>query len=359
MKIMRVIRALRNATSAALVTATIVAPTAAAAASHPDAWVTTKAKIALLTTDGVSGTAINVDTVNGRVTLHGKVTSEAEKAKAADVVGKIDGAREVRNLLQIVPPEKQAAVSATDEEVRTRVTRAFESDPTLESSGIAVQSVNQGVVLLGGETPSMTTHLRAVATAAAIPGVRRVATEVEGGETLADAEPGQTATGDRTAGAGGATGTVSDAWITSAAKLRLLANSATPALDINVDTRGGVVTLFGMVPTREAKTAAEQEAAKVSGVKRVVNELQVVASARQEAVAAQDDDIEQAVEKALEARQTLTGEDVSVEVKDGVVRLTGSVPSETARVTAATTARAIPGVRAVLWEDLKIGSAAR
>jgi hypothetical protein len=37
-----------------------------ASAATPDAWITTKTKLALLTTEGVSGTAIKVDTVLGR-----------------------------------------------------------------------------------------------------------------------------------------------------------------------------------------------------------------------------------------------------------------------------------------------------
>ena len=45
-----------------------VALAAPAAAATPDAWITTKTKLALLTTEGVSGTAIHVDTVLGRVT---------------------------------------------------------------------------------------------------------------------------------------------------------------------------------------------------------------------------------------------------------------------------------------------------
>jgi osmotically-inducible protein OsmY len=42
-------------------------------------------------------------------------------------------------------------------------------------------------------------------------------------------------------------------WITSATKMRLLADPRTPALDINVDTRAGIVTLFGIVPTQLAQ----------------------------------------------------------------------------------------------------------
>ena len=46
-----------------------------------------KTKIALMTTDGVGTTDLNVDTVKGVVTLHGKVATEAEKAKAARTAG--------------------------------------------------------------------------------------------------------------------------------------------------------------------------------------------------------------------------------------------------------------------------------
>ena len=45
----------------ALLLGATVAPSSARA-SASDAWITTKAKMALLTTEGVSGTAIDVDT---------------------------------------------------------------------------------------------------------------------------------------------------------------------------------------------------------------------------------------------------------------------------------------------------------
>jgi len=252
-------------------------------AAQPDAWITSKAKIALLTNDGFSATGVNVDTVDGRVTLHGKVRTEAEKKSAGDIVAKIDGATEVKNLLQVVPAKAEDKVEASDDQITTRLNDAFKKDNALASSGIKVQSVNKGVVLLAGETPSMTTHLRAITTAAAVPGVRRVATEVKGADQIADAELGQSSKDRVATNAAKAGDTVSDAWITSATKLRLLANSETPALDINVDTTDGRVTLFGMVPTAAAKSAAEAEAHKVKGVKGVTNDLQVVAAQKQDA----------------------------------------------------------------------------
>ncbi|MEO6029504.1 MAG: BON domain-containing protein, partial [Candidatus Binatia bacterium] len=160
-------------------------------AAQPDAWITSKAKIALLTTEGVSATSVNVDTVDGRVTLHGKVQTEAEKTKAGQALAKIEGATDVRNLLQVVPAKNEQRVEASDEQITTRVNDAFSKDRALASSGITVQSVNKGVVLLAGETPSMTTHLRAITTAAGVQGVHRVATEVRGGDQIADVEVGQ------------------------------------------------------------------------------------------------------------------------------------------------------------------------
>jgi osmotically-inducible protein OsmY len=52
-----------------------VATPARAAGGPPDARLTTKAKIAVLTTVGVHGTSIHVDTSDGRVTLCGTVNS--------------------------------------------------------------------------------------------------------------------------------------------------------------------------------------------------------------------------------------------------------------------------------------------
>ena len=144
-------------------------------AATPDAWITTKAKLALLTTEGVSGTAIHVDTVLGRVTLHGKVRSAEEKAQAESVAQKIEGVQSMRNLLQVVAPQHIKAVQVADDALKVRIEKAVQADPSLRDSRIAVQSVNQGVVLLTGTATTLSAHLRAVEVVAGIPGVRRVA----------------------------------------------------------------------------------------------------------------------------------------------------------------------------------------
>jgi len=338
----------------------IATPPGVFAAGRPDSWVTAKTKLALLTSEGLTAFKINVDTVDARVTLHGTVPSAEEKAKAEDVARKIEGVREVRNLIQVVPKKQEDRVEASDDQLKSRVQRALKNDAALAHSDISVQSVNDGVVLLAGNADSMNAHLDAVATAARVPGVRRVATEIKSPDALADAEmrrEPRAAGGDAHAAKNtGMTGTARDAAITSAVKVHLLADSATPALDINVDTNEGVVTLFGIVPNDNAKRSAAADARKASGVKSVKNELQVVPSAKQEAVETNDKDAQQAVQQALEQNQQLKDANVKVEVRNGIARLSGTVPSEDDRVRAAIAARSARGVRSVLQDDLKVST---
>jgi osmotically-inducible protein OsmY len=324
------------------------------AMDRPDAWITAKTKMTLLTSEGTPGMRVNVDTVDGRVTLHGTVPTAEEKARVEAEARKVEGVREVRNLIQVVPEAKKDAVKASDSEIKDRVAKALDADKALDDSSIDVQSVNGGVVLLGGKATTLDDHLRALEDARAVPGVKQVKSEVSSPDRLADAEIRQERDDDAQAGVKRGVGeAVSDAWITTDTKMRLLANDQTPATDINVDTRNGIVTLFGVVPTAASKQAAEAEARKVNGVKQVKNELQVVPKAKQEAVEAKDEDIAKAVDQAIDRREDLKAASIDVDVKNGVVRLTGTVPSSEDRLAAAITARSIAGVRSV-QDDLRV-----
>ncbi len=162
----------------AMLTFTLVG-TPANAADIPDAWLTMRTKVALMTAEGMSAMDLNVDTVNGVVTLHGKVTTEAEKEKAERISRDIGGVKQVNNLLQIVPTAKREVVERADNIVKDGVEAAFKANRRITDSGVKVNSVNDGVVLLGGKTKSMEAYLESVEVAYAVKGVRRVATEVE------------------------------------------------------------------------------------------------------------------------------------------------------------------------------------
>ncbi len=66
-----------------------------------------------------------------------------------------------------------------------------------------------------------------------------------------------------------------DAAVTAKVKTKLAADSETSAIKIGVETKAGVVTLSGEVPTDKEKNKAEQIAKNTDGAKRVVNDIKV------------------------------------------------------------------------------------
>lgn len=322
---------------------------AAGAAQQPDAWVTTKVKMSLLTTDGVSATDVHVDTSEGRVTLHGSVPTEGEKARAEQVAARVDGVTKVRNLLQVVAPKQEKKTDSSDAQVEERVKAALEADRALADSSITVKSVNAGVVLLSGKARTLSDAYRAVDVTAFVPGVRRVASEMQSPDTLGDDELWRDGAYDAAAYEKSA---ARDTWITTAAKVRLIASSETPGFDINVDTNNGIVTLFGVVDSPKRKQAAEAEVRKVDGVKNVVNDLQVVAEAKQDRVEHKDDQITKAIQTRFDANAGLEDSKIDVAVSNGVARLTGTVNSRSDEITALTVARSTAGVVRVI-DDLR------
>jgi hyperosmotically inducible periplasmic protein len=319
----------------------------ASAADSPDAWITTKVKMALLVAEDVSATAVRVDTTDGRVTLYGTVSSADEKARAERAAQGVTGVEEVRDLLQVVEKPRQEAAAVADEALSAAVEKKLAADPGLHDSKIRVKSANRGVVLLKGEARTLSAHLRALEVARAVPGVKRVASDIHSPDTLADDEIWRDA---KSAPKTSASAAARDAWITTDAKVRLIANSATPARDINVDTLGGVVTLFGTVPTEASRRAAQLEVEKVDGVKSVENELQVVPQVSAAAVEQKDDRLKDAIEKRIKARKELSNAKIDVEVANGVARLTGTVRNQPDRLTALTVARNTDGVRSVVGD---------
>jgi osmotically-inducible protein OsmY len=166
----------RRLAKVAALAATLIVAQIAGAAAPKDAWITTKAKLALLTADDVSVTAVHVDTANGNVTLHGKVKTDAEKARAEAAVKKVDGVKSVRNLLQVVPDAFKEITKVEDKIIKEKLEAVLKADASLD--GIKVASVNNGVVLLSGKTDSFDRKLRAVEAARNVAGVQRVATEI-------------------------------------------------------------------------------------------------------------------------------------------------------------------------------------
>jgi hyperosmotically inducible protein len=147
------------------------------AQASDDTWITTKVRIALMTTDGAGRNAVKVETEHGKVTLHGTVDSEAVRDKAEATARSVGDVTDVRNLLQVVKEARQELVKAADKDVKDAVERALRADGSFE--GIKVKSVDNGLVYLDGSTTSLAHELDAIETAYDISGVMRVASAVE------------------------------------------------------------------------------------------------------------------------------------------------------------------------------------
>ena len=319
-----------------------------ASAWVPDAWITVKVKTALLVGEGGAAGGVNVDTTDGRVTLDGTVESPAARRRMGQAARAVDGVRAVRNRLRIArraapSPAPAAAVARAD------VARVLAARPALAK--VRVVSVEGDTIVLAGEVEGATDHLEALRAVRRLPGIRRVWSEVTvtGVPDAVDIVDGR----ELEDGGRGLADAAADVWLTTEVKLRLLADDRVPALAVNVDTTNGAVTLFGAVPSVEARAAAVATARGVAGVRSVSDHLEIVPPVRAAAVAAHDAELTTAVRARIAARRELTPAVVHVAVENGVVRLTGTAPTRHHRLVAATAAGEVAGVRAVI-ADLQI-----
>lgn len=155
-----------------------------------------------------------------------------------------------------------------------------------------------------------------------------------------------------------------NATTTASVKSRLLWNSNTEGLDINVTTMNGVVTLDGTAQSEEAKALAERLAANTDGVRDVENNITVNANATTAAKAQNTADeageaisdawITSKVKSTFLFSSNLDGLDITVETENGQVTLSGNVDTAAEKELAVETARNIRGVKDVNASALNV-----
>lgn len=77
-----------------------------------DSWLWFKTRAALLTTDDLRESTINVDVENAVITLRGSVSSAAQKTKAEQVAKGIEGNSKVVNQLTVAPNDSMTNMSS-------------------------------------------------------------------------------------------------------------------------------------------------------------------------------------------------------------------------------------------------------
>jgi len=140
-----------------------------------DSWVTAKTKIALFGDDRIKGGQISVGTVNGAVSLRGKVDSDSAKAAAASVARAVDGVKSVRNDLRVVPAGDRKAIAASDTDITRQVEGRLAKDAQLKKVDVRTDG---GAVILTGAVSSIDASAHASELARGVPGVRMVKNEL-------------------------------------------------------------------------------------------------------------------------------------------------------------------------------------
>ncbi len=162
-----------------------------------------------------------------------------------------------------IPQGHSDSMSAelTDTVITAKVKGKLLDQASLKSSHIMVTTTN-GVVTLVGSASSA--HAKSVAEAAAnaVGGVKSVNDELTiAGRTPATAKTQQVvATTERV---------VSDSWITTEVKSRILADSVTKGFEVGVETTHGVVSLKGALASQAAIADVKHTAQGVKGVRSV------------------------------------------------------------------------------------------
>lgn len=164
--------------------------------------------------------------------------------------------------------ERSATQRVDDAAITAQVKTRLLADEVTRSININVDT-EAGVVTLRGTAPTAEAKAKAEQIAKSVEGVQVVANSLLVGDSSMNP---QTAGAKVKEAAQEGEHAAGDAWITTKVKAQLLADSDIKGLDINVSTKDSVVTLAGMLPSRQVRDKAIAIAHGVKGVKSVNSE---------------------------------------------------------------------------------------
>jgi len=136
-----------------------------------DSTITARINSAMVKDDVVKAHQIDVDTVDGHVTLTGVVKTRRESQRAVQIASHEAGVKSVRNNLQI--GEKTWGESFNDQWLGSKIKSKLVAEPEIRSLNIDVD-VHKGIVTLTGVVGDRYQKKRAMEIARATEGTRRV-----------------------------------------------------------------------------------------------------------------------------------------------------------------------------------------
>jgi osmotically-inducible protein OsmY len=204
----------------------------------------------------------------------------------------------------------------TDSQLQRDVMEELKWEPGIDHEPIGVSATN-GVIALSGTVRSYAEKLLAEKTVRRVKGVRALAEELQ---VRYDWQPKTT-----------------DAEIAKRTADILEWDPLIPRGKISVTVENGAVKLAGKVDWNYQRDLAVEDAAKISGVVRIDNRIEVTPPVT-------TPDIRHRIKQAFERQADLESEKIDVEAQGGKVTLSGSVSSWNKRNLAERSAWAAPGV---------------
>lgn len=140
---------------------------------------------------------------------------------------------------------------------------------------------------------------------------------------------------------------LTDRGITSKVTAKLTADPEINPFKIDVDTLDGVVTLRGKVKHERVRAEAEKLARATSGVRGVVNRIELVTAGGEDQHPVSDAWITTKIKTKLAADPQLNPFNIDVDTENGIVTLSGRVANPAARDEVERLARGTQGVKGV------------
>jgi osmotically-inducible protein OsmY len=201
---------------------------------------------------------IEIQSMDGVVTLTGTVSEESHKSLAEGTVAALSGVKSVVNRLEIKGASPTANPDAWLTE-KVRATLVFHRSVNAGNTNIYVKD---GIVTLRGDAISQAQKDLTTEYAKDVEGVKDVNNEMIVSKTSTKTK---TTVGED----------IDDASITVQVKMSLLYHRSTSALNTKVETNNGIVTLYGKASNAAELNLATKLVNDVTGVKGVNNRMTI------------------------------------------------------------------------------------
>lgn len=369
-----------------------------------DSWITTSVQAKYYGDDEVRGGNVDVSSANGVVTLRGTVQDQQARQRAVALARDVEGVTRVEDQLQVETQQQASASGGVSPEpatparggqqatgttgpggkepasgggdagaggsatltpawITTKITAQYFANPDVKPWNVDVTTTGGGVVTLRGDVGNQRARTEAL----------RIARETEGVSRVEDQLriQGEARTGDASAAAARAESGPDqpDTWVTAKVQSKYFLDDDVKGRDIDVTTKGGVVTLSGTVVSEAERRQAVALARNTEGVRDVTDNLQVHNQAAAKGpgsgsiekvptldVAANDTRITTRIQSNFFLDRQLKSHDIAVNTRKGVVTLKGQVPAAPLKEEAERIARETSGVSRVINEITVAGN---